>query len=140
MARREIETYLRNEVTWSTRGDLVVRLYERAVRSLDIVLSSDFEAGSSLRQQELGRVIGILVELEAALDPRTSEELANLLRRLYRTLRQQVVEASGGGGNHGLTEVQEQLRSLLETWKQVARETQTFSVRQVVDRRRKGRR
>ena len=140
MARREIETYLRNEVTWSTRGDLVVRLYERAVRSLDIVLSSDFEAGSSLRQQELGRVIGILVELEAALDPRTSEELANLLRRLYRTLRQQVVEASGGAGNHGLTEVQEQLRSLLETWKQVARETETFNVRQVVDRRRKGRR
>ena len=140
MARREIETYLRNEVTWSTRGDLVVRLYERAVRSLDVVLDSEFEVSSSLKQQELGRVVGILVELEAALDPATSEELANLLRRLYRTLRQQVVEASTGSSSHGLAEVREQLKGLLETWRQVTRQTDNINVRNIVDRRRKHRR
>ncbi len=140
MARREIETYLRNEVTWSTRGDLVIRLYERAVRSLDVVLDEEYHASEALIQQELGRVVGILVELEAALDPTCSEELAVLLRRMYRTLRKQVVESSSTLNVHGLEQVKEQLVSLLSTWKHVADQTEIIDVRRVVDRRRKNRR
>jgi len=104
------------------------------------VLSGEYDASDALVQQELGRVVGILVELEAALDPSSSEELAILLRRTYRTLRKQVVEASANLGVHALEQVKEQLVSLLDTWRHVAKETETPSVRRIVDRRRKNRR
>lgn len=138
MARREIETYLRNEVTWSSQGDLVVCLYERAVRSLEVVIDANADIHPALEQQELGRVVGILVELEAALDPTMSEELATLLRRMYRTMRHEVVQASAGN-KQGLEQVQEQMRELLESWRGVVRETEPIHVQQVVDRRRRRR-
>jgi flagellin-specific chaperone FliS len=113
----------------------VIKLYERAIRSLDVVLEQDYPTTPALRQQELGRVVGILVELEAALDPSTSEELAVLLLKLYRTLRRQVVESSSTSNMHALVDVREQLRTLLQAWKQVTAKTDRPRVRQVVDRR-----
>ena len=117
----------------------MIKLYERAIRSLDVVLEQDYPTSPALRQQELGRVVGILVELEAALDPSTSEELAVLLLKLYRTLRRQVVESSSTSNTHALVDVRELLRTLLQAWKQVTAKTDRPRVRHVVDRRRKRR-
>jgi flagellar protein FliS len=139
VSRREIEKYLRNEVSCSTRGDLVIKLYERAIRSLDVVLEREYPTVPALRKQELGRVVGILVELEAALDPSSSEELALLLLKLYRTLRRQVVESSSSSNPHGLVDVREQLRTLLQAWREVTAKTDRPRVRPLVDRRRKNR-
>lgn len=139
MLRREIEIYLTNEIKWSTKGDLVVKLYDGAIRSLDLVLDTDHARSEALRQQELGRVVGILVELEAALDPSSAEELALTLGRLYRTMRRQVVESSESHDDHTLGHVREQLGDLRVAWEEVARKTDKPKVRRLVDRRRRRR-
>ena len=136
MLRREIEIYLTNEIKWSTKGDLVVKLYDGAIRSLDIVLDTHHTRSEALRHQELGRVVGILVELEAALDPSSAEDLALTLARLYRTMRRQVVESSESQDHHTLRDVREQLSELRTAWEEVARKTYKPRIRRLVDRRR----
>lgn len=137
MFRREIEKYLSNEVQWASPGELVVTLYDVAIRSLDTVLRSDIPTTEALRKQELGRVVGILIELEAALDPSKGEELAQVLARMYRSLRTRIVEASTLGGSLALQDVRDYLDELRSAWVVVAAEADRPRVAYMVDKRRR---
>lgn len=115
LARR---AYQNVNVQTATPGQILLRLYEGAIRftrqAQDAIAADD----PAMKGQYISKTMAIIDELIAALDHSSAPELCANLERLYLFLIDQLSLANSKMDPEPLDIVIEHLTSLLDTWKQ----------------------
>jgi len=93
LAPRGIDSYRQNEIQSRSPLELVVMLYDGALRftseARDAMVRGDIRA----RQQHLSRAMAIVSELQSTLDMETGGEVAEHLDNLYGFVRDRLIDA-----------------------------------------------
>lgn len=118
-AARALAAYKSNAVTTATPMGLVVMLYERLARDLDVAEAAlgvrDLETANS----QLQHAQEIVLELRVALDPTQWEGAANL-GRFYDFLHDQLVAANVAKSGEQVAACRALVQPLLEAWSAAA--------------------
>jgi flagellar protein FliS len=102
---------------------LVQMLYEGALRFLAQAEAAHASAEGARFQERCLRVLAILTELRAALDPAQAPELAANLESLYLFAEAGVREAMSQDSPAALASARDVLATLLDGWKRLEVET-----------------
>jgi flagellar protein FliS len=122
-----ISTYKETRVKTASQGQLIVMLYEAAVKSLDEALEllipnaggkqnpGDIEGigKSILKAQE------IITELTVSLDFEQGGEIAKTLFALYTWFNKELLESNISHDVHRITSVRNQLNELRSAWAEI---------------------
>lgn len=124
MATEPTSEYLRTQVETATPGQLVVLLYDGAIRFLHKALDGFDQTNISERMQTINanllRAQDIVVELTACLDMEAGGEIATNLFRLYEYMHQLLIRANVKKDPDPIHEVIELMEGLKEAWEEVA--------------------
>ncbi len=120
MAPNGFNAYKNNSVTTQTPGQIVVMLYEGAIKFLkgaaDAIERKDFAEKGRL----MGRALDIISELNAVLNVEAGGEVAQNLRKLYVFMHQHLATASIKKDPKAIRQVIKLLEDLNSGWKQIA--------------------
>ncbi len=115
-----ITAYQEHAVTTQSRGQIVVLLYEGAIKFLRQAIR-EMGAGNMI---EKGRLINkateIIIELSVSLNMEAGGEIAENLRALYTFMGEQLVRANYHRDPRMIEDVIELLEELLQGWRAVA--------------------
>jgi flagellar protein FliS len=115
-----IRTYQENAVTTRSRGQLVVLLYEGAIKFLRQA-QKELEAGNLAAKGEyISKAVAILNELDCCLDLEAGGEIARNLRKLYHFMIRHLHEANSRRDPQRIQNVINCLTDLNEGWKAAA--------------------
>jgi flagellar secretion chaperone FliS len=121
LAARGVNSYLQTEVQSRSPLELVVMLYDGALRftadARDAMVRRDIRA----RQQHLSRALAIVSELQSTLDMDTGGEVAERLDKLYGFVRDRLIDASARQDLQPLDEARRVLTTLREGWLAISR-------------------
>jgi flagellar protein FliS len=120
MANRGIAAYKTNSVTTQTKGQIVVLLYEGAIRFLKQAVTAMEQQDYIEKGRLINRALDIICELNSALDLDAGGEIAQNLRQLYSFMHQHLLTASFKKDPQKVREVIKMLEQLLDGWRQVA--------------------
>lgn len=112
-------TYQRNAVLTASPEKLVKLLYEGAIKNLEksrAALSDEATRRSAETGTSLGKALGILGELRAALDPAAGGQIARDLDRLYEYSLDQIGQSNLSRTPAGVNNALQVLRTLKEGW------------------------
>jgi flagellar protein FliS len=116
LVARGINSYRQTEVQSRTPLELVVMLYDGALRftteAREAIVRRDIRA----RQQNVSRALDIVSELQSTLDMESGGELAAELDRLYLFVRDRLVDASIKQDVKPVDDALRVLRTLREGW------------------------
>lgn len=112
--------YRQTQATTASREEVLLMLYDGAVRFLDEAVDAVRRADTAHAGQRIGKVLAIVAELQASLDYRPAPELCRTLDSLYIFMTQRLLEANQLRSEPLLLEVRELLTSLQATWQQAA--------------------
>jgi flagellar secretion chaperone FliS len=123
LAARGIDRYRQNDIQSRSPLELVVMLYDGALRftadARDAMVRRDIRA----RQQHLSRAMAIVSELQSTLDMETGGEVAEHLDKLYGFVRDRLIDASVTQDLQPLDEARRVLATLREGWLAISRAT-----------------
>ncbi len=115
------QAYVVNEIVGTDPLQLVVALYEAAIRRSREARMC-LEAGDVWgRARAISKAGNILTELILSLDPNVGPEIGRNLDRLYRYMLGRLQEAHSQKKGEPLAEVERILQNLLEGWRDTAR-------------------
>ena len=121
MTQQGLNAYRRTEVQSRTPLELVVMLYDGALRfaavAYDAILRGDLRA----RRDATSRLLAIVAELQNTLDLERGGEVAASLDGLYDYMSRRVLEATSRNDAAPLEEVRRLLETLRESWLTLAR-------------------
>jgi flagellar protein FliS len=124
-APRGIDRYRQNDIQSRSPLELVVMLYDGALRftsdARDAIVRRDIRA----RQQHLSRAMAIVSELQSTLDMETGGEVAEHLDKLYGFVRDRLIDASVNQDLQPLDEARRVLTTLREGWLAISRASAT---------------
>ena len=120
MAAKAYDAYKKNEVTTKTPGQLVVMLYDGAIKFLKQAIQSLDEGDMLQKGEKISKAIAIIDELNVALDMEAGGEVAQNLRALYVYFRKQLNHANIQKDRHVIEEVMNMMQSLGESWREIA--------------------
>ncbi len=120
MTHHAAATYRQTMESTISPADLLIRLYEGAVRCVDLIKESSRTGDISRKADAVNRLTGILSELASAVDGQDPRDLSDSLVSLYLFLIQEVTLANVAGETFRLDPVREILSELLGTWKKAA--------------------
>lgn len=117
--------YKNTKIKTSSQGQLIVMLYDEAIRQLDNAIdgmkgkhkTADKVNGALIKAQEL------ITELMASLDFERGGEIAQSLFSLYMYFNQQLVDANIKKDGQALQEVKSMLTELRASWVQISGKT-----------------
>lgn len=119
--QRAAQSYLQSEVVSRTPLELVVMLYDGALRFMaqarDAMVAKDVRR----RQEAMTKVLAIVGELQATLDMEKGGEISKELDRLYSYARQRLLDASFKRDPAPIEEVIRLFTTLRDGWAQIAR-------------------
>ncbi len=98
-------------------AELLLRLYEGAIRLVDIMKEAMRTGDIPKRSDAVNRLTGIFSELASAVDGQEPKDLSDSLVSLYLFLIQEVTLANVASESDRLDPVRELLSDLLGTWK-----------------------
>ena len=113
------ETYRRNAILTASPEKLVKMLYEGAIRHLERIqaaLSDSKSSHSADVGESVGKALGIIGELRAALDHEQGAEVAQNLDSLYEYCLDQITEANLERKPQPVANCLQVLRTLKEGW------------------------
>lgn len=113
-------SYRRTQIETATPGQLVVLLYQGAVRLLSSADAALAEENMELAHTALLKAQDILLELKATLNPEAGE-IAQKLDCLYDYMFRRLVEANFHKDRTPVREVLGYLQELLPAWEAAAR-------------------
>lgn len=120
LAARGISSYRQMEVQSRTPLELVVILYDGALRftaeAREAILRRDVRA----RAEAISRAMAIVSELQSTLDMEAGGDIAVMLDRLYGFVRDRMLDASFKQDVRPLDEAVTVLRTLREGWSQIS--------------------
>ena len=108
--------YQSTHANTSQPGDLVVMLYDGAIRFTRTGQQALVDGDAKVVGESLGRAMDIIAYLQATLRPDAAPELVTHLDRVYTAWTVQMVRASSERDPRALDPVLEQLESLREAW------------------------
>ena len=118
---RGINSYRQTEIQSRSPLELVVMLYDGALRftadARDAMVRRDIRA----RQQHLSRALAIVSELQSTLDMDTGGDVAEHLDKLYGFVRDRLIDASARQDLQPLDEARRVLTTLREGWLAISR-------------------
>jgi flagellar protein FliS len=131
--------YQDTEIQSADPLELVILLYEGALRHLRRAEIATESSQTATRAESIGRALAIIGELQATLDHQRGGEIARSLGRLYEYITRQLTRANLGGGKTELSEVAGILETLLSGWKEarakvLAQEKTAPAIAPVTDR------
>lgn len=113
--------YQQVEINSSNQLQLVVMLYEGAIRFISLAKSAISNRDLIGKAQNLDRALAIISELQNTLKTDEGGEIASQLDRLYTYINERMLAASTKMDVQPLTEVIKLLRILNTAWSEVAR-------------------
>jgi flagellar protein FliS len=116
VAARGINTYLQTEVESRTPLELVVMLYDGALRFTNEAREAILRRDIRTRQRSLSRALDIVSELQSTLDMESGGALAAELDRLYRYVHERLTDASVRQDAKPLDDALRVLTTLREGW------------------------
>jgi flagellar protein FliS len=117
---RGAKQYLQTQVRSRTPMELVVMLYEGALRAVTIAAEAQAKRDIRTRRDNVSKALGILAELQASLDREKGGKIAEELDELYAWMTSRLVDATVKQEVRPLNEVKRVLQILLDAWQQVA--------------------
>ena len=122
MSYQGLNAYRRTEVQSRTSLELVVMLYDGALRFLaqtrDAMARGDIRA----RQAATSRLLAIISELQSTLDLERGGEIATNLDALYTYMTERVLAGTGAGDPAAIDEVRRLLENLRDGWQAIAQQ------------------
>lgn len=120
MVRKPWASYQKVAAQTATPGQLVLMLFEGAIRFLDrahggFSVEDPAERNAAIHNN-LQRTQDILHELNMALDLSQGGELALTLRSLYDYMDRRLVESNVRKDEHGILEVRQRISILRDAW------------------------
>ena len=110
--------YLKNQIETSSPGQLLILLYDGAIKFLNQAKIGIQNKDIELTHNNLIKAQNIISELRDTLDMEIGGELANNLFALYNYFNRRLVQANIKKEIEPVDEVLEHLRGLRDTWKQ----------------------
>jgi len=124
MARNPLFTYTKVSLETASQVQLVIKLYEGAIKFLETARAGFAEDDPIDRIQTIHNHITkaqeIIHELNITLDMEQGGEMATQLRELYQYFDKRLFEANMKKDIKILEEVIERLTSLLEAWEEIS--------------------
>ena len=122
-----ISNYKETRVKTASQGQLIIMLYEEAVKHLDRALELlSFNVNGKknpnnieLISNSIVKVQGIITELTASLDFDQGGVIARNLFSLYTWFNRELLEANIGQDIHRITAVRNQMNELKSAWVEV---------------------
>jgi len=114
--------YRQAQVETATPAQLLVMLYDGAIRFLSIAREKMESRDLESRHTNLIKAQKIIAELLSSLDMKRGGEVAANLQRVYTFMLQQLVEANINDKVAPIDEVLGMLRELRESWADVAQQ------------------
>lgn len=116
---QHINQYKKTKVNTANPGQLVVMLYEGAIKAIDNATAKmDFHHYDYVNEQ-INKAIEIVSELRLSLDKRAGE-IANNLESIYVYIDERLKEANFKKDAAPLKEAKGLLTNLLEAWREIA--------------------
>ena len=116
---RGAEAYRRTEAQSRSPVELVLMLYDGALRFVGEARAAVSRNDISARGEAVSRVLAIVGELQNTLDVDTGGDIARELDRLYSYINTRLLDVSLKRDATALDEVQKLLTTLREGWSQV---------------------
>ena len=117
-ANRAHQTYLNNAVSTKSQGQLIIMLYEGAIKFIEQAQTAIEIGHIEEANKNLIKAQNILNELMVTLNF-DAEEISNQLMSLYQFLYEQLIQANIKKDSGLLSSVKEILKDLSETWKKI---------------------
>lgn len=117
---RGIHSYRRTEAQSRTPLELVVMLYDGALRFSKDARDAIVRRDIARRAQSISRMLDIVSELQSTLDMDNGGEIASSLDRLYVFVRDRLLEASFAQDVRPLDDAVRVLTTLRDGWAQAS--------------------
>jgi flagellar protein FliS len=122
-ARQAASAYRQTEVQSRTPLELVVMMYDGALRFIaqarDAIERKDIRA----RQKAIARALTIISELQSTLDMEKGGVISEKLDSLYVYINGRLIDASSKQDARPIEEAARLLTTLRDSWAEIARET-----------------
>jgi len=118
------QRYYETSVTTSSPEKLVVMLYQGAIRFLKQAIVDIENHDIKGKNQSVTRALAIVNELQSTLDMTNGKEIAAELNRLYRYVREAIINGSMKLETKPIMTAVKVMSTLLEAWEVVASGTQ----------------
>ena len=112
--------YLQTQVQSRTPLELVVMLYDGAIRWADAAHDAMRAEDIRARRQALSKLMAIIGELQSTLDMERGGQIAEDLDRLYSWATSRLMDAVVARDDRPIREVRGVLASLREAWQTIA--------------------
>ncbi|MGE0863523.1 MAG: flagellar export chaperone FliS [Vicinamibacterales bacterium] len=120
LPNKGLHAYRSTEVTSRTPLELVVMLYDGAIRFVGAAREAIGRGDIRARSQAISRALAIVSELQNTLDIERGGEMAESLDDLYRYLTQRLVQATVSNDVSALDEARRLLETLRDGWHTIA--------------------
>lgn len=117
---RGAEAYRRTEAQSRSPVELVLMLYDGALRFVAEARAAVARNDIASRGAAISRALAIVAELQNTLDVKTGGDIARELDRLYSYINIRLLDVTAKRDAAALEEVQKLLTTLREAWLQVA--------------------
>ena len=128
-AARGIHSYRQAEVQSRTPLELVVMLYDGAIRFTGEASDAMGRGDIRKRGEAVSRAMAIIGELQSTLDMNAGGDIAAALDQLYMFVRDRLLEASFRQDPRPLEEALKVLTNLREAWSQISTTTAQSAAR-----------
>jgi flagellar protein FliS len=114
-----IALYKENAVTMASKSGLVVKLYEGAIKFLNLAIDAAQGGKWDKKGEYIGRAMAIIEELDRSLDMRVGGEIASNLHKLYLFMNKRLANACMSDDNAMIRDVISLLNELNQGWKAI---------------------
>ena len=119
--QRHARQYQRTQAETARPTQLVVMLYDGAIRFLVLSLEGMKQKNLDVRHANLVKAQNIIMELMSSLNREQGGEISVNLHRIYQFMLEQLVEANIYDREQPISTVLQMLRDLRESWVEVDR-------------------
>ena len=127
LSMRGVEAYRRTEAQSASPMQLVVMLYDGALRFLGEARSAQIASDLRARARALQRVAPIIAECQNTLDLERGGEVAAELDRLYSYISSRLIDATAKRDGTAIDEIYELMSTLRGAWAEAAAQTVAIS-------------
>jgi flagellar secretion chaperone FliS len=120
MTPRGLNAYRQTEVQSRTPLELVVMLYDAALRHILAAKTAIAQRDIHARKEAVGRLLAIVSELQSTLDIERGGEIASSLDNLYGYMIGRIMDAVSTNNAAPLSEVERLITTIREGWQGIA--------------------
>jgi flagellar secretion chaperone FliS len=117
---RAAQAYSRTQVQSQSPVELVVMLYDGAIRFLNMAAEGTRQKDWKVKRQGMSNAVAIIAELQNTLNMREGGEVAESLDRLYTYIMGRLLDANINRDPVPIDEAIRLLRPLREAWANIA--------------------